>query len=57
MTAKVLLELNLPAFQDDLLALDPDQIRAEGTAAPRSGLAGFAPGHKRRANSAGVPIR
>jgi hypothetical protein len=26
-TAKVLLDLNLPAFQDDLLALEPNEIR------------------------------
>jgi hypothetical protein len=27
MTAKVLLDLNLPAFQDDLLALEPNEVR------------------------------
>ncbi len=27
MTAKVLLDLNLPAFQDDLLALEPSEVR------------------------------
>jgi len=27
MTRKVLLDLNLPAFQDDLLALEPNEVR------------------------------
>ena len=27
MTTKVLLDLNLPAFQDDLLALEPNEVR------------------------------
>jgi len=27
MTPKVLLDLNLPAFQDDLLALEPNEVR------------------------------
>jgi hypothetical protein len=27
MTTRVLLELNLPAFQDDLLALEPNEVR------------------------------
>lgn len=28
MTARVLLDLNLPAFQDDLLALESNEVRA-----------------------------
>ena len=27
MTSKVLLDLNLPTFQDDLLALEPNEVR------------------------------
>ena len=27
MTTKILLDLNLPAFQDDLLALEPNEVR------------------------------
>ena len=27
MTTRVLLDLNLPAFQDDLLALEPNEVR------------------------------